>query len=136
MRINGPNGATFGSSASGARRTSSGGFTLDEMTTATETRAATAPRAAAGIDALLALQGIEEDPTQRRRRSVARGKSALDLLDDLKIGMLSGTLDPAMVNRLRGAATDLKMGSGDAGLDQVLSEIELRVEVEIAKAAR
>ena len=83
MRINGPNGTTFGSPASGARRTSSGGFTLDEMTTASETRAATAPRAAAGIDALLALQGIEEDPTQRRRRSVARGKSALDLLDDL-----------------------------------------------------
>jgi hypothetical protein len=41
-----------------------------------------------------------------------------------------------MVNRLRGAATELKMSSGDAGLDQVLSEIELRVEVEIAKAAR
>jgi len=136
MRINGPHGTTFTSSTSSARRSSGGGFTLDEMTTTTETRAASAPRAAAGIDALLALQGIEEDPTERRRRSVARGKNALDLLDDLKIGMLAGTLDPAMVNRLRGAASDLKTSSGDPGLDQVLSEIELRVEVEIAKAAR
>jgi len=136
MRINGPHGTTFTSSTSSARRSSGGGFTLDEMTTTTETRAASAPRAAAGIDALLALQGIEEDATERRRRSVARGKNALDLLDDLKIGMLAGTLDPAMVNRLRGAASDLKTSSGDPGLDQVLSEIELRVEVEIAKAAR
>ncbi|CAM5346923.1 Flagellar assembly protein FliX OS=Afipia felis OX=1035 GN=fliX PE=4 SV=1 [Afipia felis] len=136
MRIYGPNGTTFGLPASGVRRTSGGGFTLDETTAATETRATTAPRAAAGIDALLALQGIEEDPAQRRRRSVARGRSALDLLDDLKIGMLAGTLDSSMVNRLRGAAGELKMSSGDAGLDQVLAEIELRVEVEIAKAAR
>jgi len=29
-----------------------------------------APKAAANIDALLALQGVEEDPIERRKRSV------------------------------------------------------------------
>ena len=106
------------------------------MTTASETRAATAPKAAGGIDALLALQGIEEDPVERRRRSVARGKGALDVLDDLKIGLLSGNLNASTVSRLRDAAANLKSSSGDPGLDAVLSEIELRVEVELAKAGR
>jgi len=137
MSITGPNGTTIGTPTGNARRTSSTGFSLpDDVTTASETRATTAPKAAAGIDALLALQGIEEDPVERRRRSVARGKGALDVLDDLKIGLLSGNLNSATVSRLRDAAANLKSSSGDPGLDTVLSEIELRVEVELAKAGR
>jgi hypothetical protein len=137
MRIYGPNGTTLGSPASGPRRTSSSGFSLPEdVSSASETRATLAPKAAANIDALLALQGIEEEPTERRRRSVQRGKGALDVLDDLKIGLLSGNLDAATVIRLRDAAANLKSSSGDPGLDAVLSEIELRVEVELAKAGQ
>jgi len=67
---------------------------------------------------------------------VARGRGALDILDELKIGLLSGNLDASMMNRLRDAAANLKSSSGDPGLDSVLSEIELRVEVELAKAGR
>ena len=136
MRISGPNGTTLGSQTSSVRRTSSGGFSLPDTTSATESRATIAPKASTGIDALLALQGIEDDPIQRRKRSVQRGKRALDVLDDLKIGLLSGNLDSATVNRLRDAAANLKSSSGDPGLDSVLSEIELRVEVELAKAGQ
>jgi hypothetical protein len=137
MRIYGPNGTTLGTPASTVRRTVSTGFALPEDTAAApEARAASAPRAAANIDALLALQGIEEDPTERRKRSVQRGKGALDVLDDLKIGLLSGNFDTSTVSRLRDAAANLKSSSGDPGLDAVLSEIELRVEVELAKAGQ
>jgi hypothetical protein len=137
MRIYGPNGTTLGTPASSTRRTSSTGFSLPEDTaSASEARATLAPKAAANIDALIALQGIEEDPAERRRRSVARGKGALDVLDDLKLRLLSGNLDSATVLRLRDAAANLKSTSGDPGLDSVLSEIELRVEVELAKAGR
>jgi hypothetical protein len=137
MRIYGPNGTTLGTPASSTRRTSSTGFSLPEDTaSASEARATLAPKASANIDALIALQGIEEDPAERRRRSVARGKGALDVLDDLKLRLLSGNLDSATMLRLRDAAANLKSSSGDAGLDSVLSEIELRVEVELAKAGR
>ena len=137
MRITGPNGTTLGTSSSSVKRTSTSSFSLPEDTaSATETRATTAPKAATNIDALLALQGIEEDPAERRKRSVQRGKGALDVLDDLKLGLLSGNLDGATVNRLRDAAANLKASSGDPGLDAVLSEIELRVEVELAKAGK
>jgi Class II flagellar assembly regulator len=137
MRITGPNGTTLGTPTTSTRRTSSSSFSLPEDTASTsETRATLAPKATANIDALLALQGIEEDPAERRRRSVKRGRTALDVLDDLKLGLLSGNLDASTVNRLREAAADLKSSSGDPGLDSVLSEIELRVEVELAKAGQ
>src|SRR6202171_3518094 len=136
MRIYGPNGTTIGSPAGNTKRTSSTGFALPDAASTAETRPAVAPKAAANIDAMLAMQGIEEDPAERRKRSVQRGKGALDVLDDLKIGLLSGNFDASTVTRLRDAAANLKSTSGDPGLDTVLSEIELRVEVELAKAGQ
>jgi hypothetical protein len=136
MRIYGPNGTTLGSPASTTKRTSSSGFALpDDTASASESRTLSAPKATANIDALLALQGVE-DPTERRKRSVQRGKGALDVLDELKLGLLSGNFNAATVSRLRDAAANLKSSSGDPGLDAVLSEIELRVEVELAKAGQ
>jgi Class II flagellar assembly regulator len=136
MRIYGPNGTTLGSSAGSTRRTSSTGFSLPDAQTTSDSRPTVAPRPTANLDALMALQGVEEDLVERRKRSVQRGKGALDVLDDLKIGVLSGSFNAATVARLRAAAADLKASSGDAGLDAVLSEIELRVEVELAKAGQ
>jgi hypothetical protein len=135
MRIYGPNGTTLGSPASNVRRTSSTGFSLPDAASTPESRSVVAPKAAGNIDALLAMQGVE-DPTERRKRSVQRGRGALDVLDDLKLGLLSGNFDASTVSRLRDAAANLKSSSGDPGLDAVLSEIELRVEVELAKAGQ
>ena len=133
MRIYGPNGTTPATSTSNARRSSSSSFSLPTSGEASDSRPAAAPAGVSGIDALLALQGVE-DATERRKRAVKRGRDALDVLDDLKLGLLSGSPDPAMVQRLRLAASELKANSGDEGLDSVLAEIELRVEVELAKA--
>jgi hypothetical protein len=136
MRIYGPNGTTLGSPAGNVRRTSSASFSLPDDAAATSgSRAPVAAKATANIDALLAMQGVE-DPVERRKRSVQRGRGALDVLDDLKIGLLSGNFNPSTVSRLRDAAANLKASSGDPGLDAVLSEIELRVEVELAKAGQ
>ncbi len=135
MRIYGPNGTTLGSPSSGTKRIGSTGFSLPDAAATNETRPTVAPRPAASLDALLAMQGVE-DPTERRKRSVARGRGALDVLDELKLAMLAGSFDANTVARLRAAASDLKASSGDPGLDSVLSEIELRVEVELAKAGQ
>ena len=55
------------------------------------------------------------------------------MLDEIKLGLLGGALNPSNLNRLRLAAEQLKDRTGEPGLDTVLSEIELRVEVELAK---
>jgi hypothetical protein len=135
MRIYGPNGTTLGQPASGPRRSGRSAFTLPDTSATTDNRPVSAPKPSANIDALLAMQSIE-DPLERRKRSVKRGRGALDVLDELKLGLLTGSMDQTTVARLRAAAADLKSSSGDPGLDAVLAEIELRVEVELAKAGQ
>jgi len=102
MRIQGTSAATVPTASPSGRRSASGTFSLDSEST---TRAATATagmRNIGGIDALLALQGVDE-PGERRRKAVKRGRSALDALDALKLGLLSGTLDTAALARLKTA---------------------------------
>jgi hypothetical protein len=103
-------------------------------TAARATASSAGLRAVGGIDALIALQGIE-DPVERRRHAVKRGRLALDALDELKIGLLGGDLTAGTLQKLKAIAAHLKDGSGNLDLDGVLAEIELRVEVEIAKMA-
>ncbi|HLH91900.1 MAG TPA: flagellar assembly protein FliX [Xanthobacteraceae bacterium] len=134
MRITGPNGPAAPTSSSTARRSASGTFSLPQEEPAPAPAASGGVRSVAGIDALLALQGVEA-VDERRRRAVKRGHKALDLLDEMKLALLSGRLDPAVVLRLQSAAAELKDGSGDPRVDQVLAEIDLRVEVELAKVA-
>jgi hypothetical protein len=131
MRIYGPRGLAVPAPTT-ARRAAPGTFTVADSDSPQSSSGTTALRTVGGIDALIALQGVE-DPTERRRHAVRRGRHALDALDELKIGLLGGMLSPTTLTKLKAAAAYLKDGSGDAGLDTVLGEIELRVEVEIAK---
>ena len=135
MRIYGSNGtASVATAAPAARRSAAGGFSVSEEPASHNATAPSTLRTVAGIDSLIALQGIE-DPTERRRHAIKRGRGALDALDELKIGLLGGNLSQATLNKLTAAAAHLSAGSGDSELDGVLGEIELRVEVEIAKMA-
>ena len=132
MRIVGPNAAARAAAPAASKRVTGGGFTLAEPEAPKTTTPAAALRTVAGIDALIALQS-DEPPAERRQRAVKRGRTALDALDDLKVELLGGSLGPLTLSRLRSAATGLRDGSGEPRLDAVLAEIELRVEVEIAK---
>src|ERR1700731_4176242 len=129
MRVYGPNGTAVATAPPPARRSASGTFALSDSEPPQAQNAAVALRTLGGIDALIALQGLEE-PVERRRRAVKHGRRALDALDELKLGLLAGTLDQGTLLRLKSLATDFKDGSGDEKLDSVLAEIELRVAVE------
>jgi hypothetical protein len=133
MRILAPNGTSL-AAAPAARRATGSGFAVTEETASRPTAAPGGPRSVGGIDALIALQGVE-DPLERRKRAVKRGRVALEALDELKMALLGGALTTATLAKLQSAAAHLKLDSGDAALDAVLGEIELRVEVEIAKMA-
>jgi hypothetical protein len=135
MRIYGPGSTALARESQAPRRAASGAFRLDEGEGARTPNTATAVRSLGGIDALVALQGVE-DAAERRRRAVSRGRRALDVLDEVKLSLLSGQLDPSLLGRLRALSADLKQGTGEPGLDCVLAEIDLRVEVEIAKMTR
>ena len=92
MRILGSNATATGCDASATRRAASGGFSVDERMPEIAQPAASL-RTIGGIDALIALQG-QDEPAERRRRAVKRGRIALDALDELKIEVLGGRWAP------------------------------------------
>jgi len=132
MRIVGPNATARAAAPSGTKRASSGGFSVAEGEASKTSQPVAALRTIGGIDALLALQG-QDELTERRRRAVHRGRTALDALDELKVELLGGSLGPSTLSRLKSVTAELLDTSGDAKLDAVLAEIDLRVAVEIAK---
>ncbi len=133
MRVYGPTGTALAGTPASTRRIAGSGFQVSEQTTARNTGAAGSLRSISTIDALMALQGIE-DPTERRKRAVAKGRNALNELDKLKLGLIDGSVDGPTLARLKVAAEGLTEQSGDPGLDAVMGEIDLRVAVELAKA--
>jgi hypothetical protein len=116
-----------------ARRTAAaGGFSLESTQGLKNAAAAGAALGIQSVDALLALQGVE-DATERRKRFARRGSSALDLLDKLKVEILEGRVGLETLRRLEVTLPGLAERSGESGLDHVLDEIGVRVAVEIAK---
>jgi Class II flagellar assembly regulator len=133
MRIYATNGTAAAAAPATARKSAGGSFSVGGQEPPRSTAASGGLRAISTVDALIALQGVE-DFRERKKRAVAKGRNALDALDQLKLGFLDGSVDQGMLARLKVAADGLNEGSGDAGLDAVLSEIDLRVAVELAKA--
>ena len=84
------------------------------------------------VDALLALQG-EGDTGERKRRSVQRGNDLLDALDRLKAALLSGRVPAADLQAIAARLAERRELSGDPRLDELVSHIELRARVEMAK---
>jgi Class II flagellar assembly regulator len=107
-------------------------FSLEGRADAAKTGSAAPAVPLATVDALLALQG-EGDPADRRRRSVQRGHDLLDALDRLKAALLSGRVPTADLRTIAARLAERRDLSGDPRLDDILSHIELRARVEMAK---
>ena len=132
MRIVSPNASARTAAPAAPRRAATGGFSVAESEAGRTANPVATLRTIGGIDALMALQGQDEQ-TERRRRAVTRGRTALDALDQLKAELLAGAPASATILRLKSASAELTAASGDEKLDSVLAEIDLRLAVEIAK---
>ena len=85
-----------------------------------------------GVDALLALQGVAS-PAGERAKAVRRGRDMLDMLDEIRRGMLDGIVSEGTLQRLAGLVSVKREDFVDPGLSQVLDDIDLRARVELAK---
>lgn len=137
MKVGGPNGvgSTQGPAARGGARVAVSGFSVPSTDSAGEAQVASRLGGTPGvssIDALLTLQEVG-GPMERRRKAVRRAGAILDVLDDLKIGVLEGGVDRSTLGRLIEAVRQQRARTGDAGLEGVLDEIETRAAVEMAK---
>lgn len=86
----------------------------------------------AALESLLALQEASE-PLTGRKRAVRRANDMLDLLDDMKVGMLAGSIPRQTLRRLTSLVADRRDDFNEPGLQGVIDEIDLRAQVELAK---
>lgn len=91
--------------------------------------------AAAGIDAILALQAVEDPAVAKKKRALRRGASLLDMLDAVKADLLVGRVSAGQLDQIVILLGEVRERSLP-GLDAVLDDIELRVQVELAKLGR
>jgi len=84
------------------------------------------------IDTLILLQEIP-DSLAGRARAARRGRDVLDLLDDVRDGMLAGGVSRSTLTRLVALVGEKREDFVDPGLAAVLDEIDLRARVELAK---
>jgi hypothetical protein len=134
MKVTGTTGPSAPTGGKAARSTS--GFSLGQTgasSAAAAPSASAATSSVADVSALMALQGVE-GPLEKRRRAVKRGAGLLDRLDEMKMALLSGEADEAALERLARTLREERPDDGDPGLNALLDQIDLRAEVELAKA--
>jgi hypothetical protein len=85
------------------------------------------------VDALLAAQEVEVSGEEERRQARKRGDEILDRLDELRHGLLAGTLTEAQLMALANLVRARRASIVDPKMREIIDEIELRAEVEIAK---
>lgn len=107
----------------------------DALSWASETPGASGVTGSAPIgslDALLAMQGVE-DPTDGQRRARQRGEDILDRLDELRSFLLLGAVPRERVAQLAQMVRSQRDQVDDPRLARILDEIDLRAQVELAK---
>jgi hypothetical protein len=134
MKINGPSGVGSPGVSQSRSAQAADGFSIG---VAAAEEVATGARAAGvvgigSIDALLALQQVEDRP-ERRRKAVRRAGVILDVLDEIKLALLDGGVPAASLRRLVAAVRLERGGADELRLQALLDEIETRAAVELAK---
>ncbi len=89
-------------------------------------------------DAVLAAQDVGDtlDDAIQRRRLTDFADNILDRLDELRLGILVGRFPKEKLADLAQRLRQKRQQSTDPRLNEIIQEIELRAEVEIAKYSR
>lgn len=101
---------------------------------AKEAPPASATQSIANVDALLAVQAVE-DPTERaaKKRMRHRADNLLKELDKLKNALLAGTMTVGHVIDIADVVASHREKVSDPALTGILDEIDLRAQIELAK---
>ncbi len=135
MRVQGGSGSkqVSKSGTSGASKSSSSSFSVPEETQgASRSQQTTQSSAVQDVSALIALQSVDDALHGKKRKAVRKGNKMLDLLEDIRMGILCGTLSLSVLRQLERLTAETE-ASGDERIDALLEEISLRAQVEVAK---
>ncbi|CCG06822.1 flagellar assembly protein FliX [Pararhodospirillum photometricum] len=124
-----------------ATKTEKGGFgrALTSVLSPGEAASVEASSPLGGVEGLLALQevdGLVLDPEAQRRALTQWGHDILESLEALHLGLLGGTIPREDLETLAALARTERISGDDPALDDLLDQIELRAEVELAKLSQ
>ncbi len=88
--------------------------------------------ATSDISSIIALQEISEEEV-RRKKAIKRGDAMLDSLEQLRRGLLTGTIPTHMLHDINKQLAADKETTTDPHLLAIIADIELRTAVELAK---
>ena len=141
MKITGPGQIQSSSIKKSSKKGASdaGAFTrnLGGSEEAESNRAVGSSAPLTSVDALLSLQEVP-DATDGRSKGLARANEMLDILEEVRKGILLGAISGPKLRILADLARNQRLTRNDSSetdprLAEILSEIELRSEVELAK---
>ena len=143
MKVDGPGSTRAASSskkASKARKTGGADFAKalkGPVTEEASTGSVSASGSAGAIDALLALQEVDDTDGDRERGDNARGQAwgedMLAHLENIRTGLLTGGIPASHLQQLAESVAKNRMTVSDPRLSGILNEIEVRARVELAK---
>ena len=85
-------------------------------------------------DAIFAAQMVNgEEEREKRRQMLRRGNSLLEKLEEIRDGLLLGYISKDKLIEISRYVKETKINTADEKLAELIGEIELRVEVELAK---
>ena len=138
IRIDGPGRSGGIQTTTGGRRAEGTGatFSLPEHEAPGRASVIGGSIGVGDVASLLALQSVPApDPREKRRRAVKRSLDLLDVLEGVKLDLLGGGVPVERLERLV-AMLGGREATGDAALDALVEDVELRVRVELAKFGR
>jgi hypothetical protein len=107
-------------------------FKVTDVSEQPRAQTVSGPGPIAAVESILTLQGLD-DSTGGRSKGLAHGEQLLDMLDQVRDGLLAGGIPRATLNRLAVAVGRRQEGFADPKLQGILDEIDLRAKVELAK---
>ena len=88
-------------------------------------------------DAIFATQMVsDEEEREIRKKLVKRGNQLLEKLEDIRDGLLAGYISTDKLIEISRMIKEPQFASSDTKLQEIMAEIELRVEVELAKLTK
>lgn len=87
---------------------------------------------AADISSILALQELHVD-AKATKQALQEGHDLLDQLDKVRVGILTGCLSKESLEKIAASAETRQIENLDPKLKNILDDIHLRAQVELAK---
>lgn len=135
----GTSGGSSKSRRKGKASASDGVFAehLRDAAAATEAAGLSETTPVQAAEGVLAVQEVPDSTDGRSRGLTMRyGEDVLDRLDEIRDGLLAGTIPKENLAELARTMRAKRQRSDDPRLNEIIDEVELRAAVEIAKLTR